>query len=87
MITAILNLIFNFLSWIISLFPVGTGFPSEFHTAFTSLGGYVHMLDPLLPIETLLACLTFVFSVEIALFGFKTFKWVISHVPLFGGKG
>jgi len=71
----------------ISLFPYGTGFPSGFHTAIISLGGYLHILDPLVPISTLLTCVTLIFTVEVAIFGFKTVKWIFSYVPFFGGKG
>jgi len=87
MITAILNIIFSFISSLIGFFPAGTGFPDTVHTAMTSLGGYLHILDPLVPISTLLTCLTLIFSVEIALFGFKTVKCIISHIPWIGGRG
>jgi len=87
MFTALLNLIYSFLSYLIGLFPTGSGFPTEVHSAVSSLGGYLHILDPLVPISTLLACLTLIFTVEIALFGFKTVKWIISHIPFFGGRG
>jgi len=87
MITFILNILYNFLSFLIGLFPVGTGFPTSFHTAISALGGYLHILDPLVPISILLTCLTLIFGVEIALFGFRTLKWVLSHIPFLGGKG
>lgn len=86
MITAILNLIYNFLSFLISFFPAGSGFPASFHTATTALGGYLHILDPLVPINTMLTCLTLIFTVEIALFGFRTLKWVLSYIPFIGGS-
>lgn len=85
--TAIINLGYTLISGLISIFPTGTGFPTGFHTAVTNLGGYLHILDPLVPISTLLTCLTLVFTVEIAIFGFKTFKWIFGHVPFIGGKG
>jgi len=86
MFTALLNAIYSFLQYIIALFPVGSGFPGEVHTAFSSLGGYLHILDPLVPISTLLSCVTLIFTVEIAIFGFKSFNWVKSHLPFIGGK-
>jgi len=87
MIDFILNTIYSFLQFLINLFPVGTGFPAGFHTAVSALGGYLHILDPLVPISILLSCLTFIFSVEIAIFGWRTLKWILSHIPIFGGKG
>jgi len=87
MIDLILNLILSFLVSVLSLFPIGTGFPASFHSAITSLGGYLHILDPLVPISTLLTCVTLIFGVELAVFGFKTLKWLLSYIPWFGGKG
>ena len=79
--------VYNFLHYIITLFPSGTGFPSEVHTAVSTLGGYLHILDPLVPITTLLSCVSLIFGVEIAILGFKTVKWLISHIPFVGGRG
>jgi len=87
MINFILQTVYNFISFIIGLFPVGTCFPTEVHSAFTTLGSYVGIIDVFVSLDTLLWCLTFVFSVEIIIFGFKTIKWVISHIPFIGGKG
>jgi len=87
MLNFIINQVYNFLEFLINIFPTGSGFPSEFHTAISSLGDYIHLLDPIVPISVLLACLGIIFSIEIAIFGFKTLKWVLSHIPFIGGKG
>ena len=82
-----ISLGYSIVSFFISLFPAGTGFPSSIHSAFSSLGGYLHILDPIFPISVLLTCVTMIFVVEIALFGFKTFKWIVSFIPFVGGSG
>jgi len=82
-----LQIPYYFVSFIIGIIPASSGFPSEFFDAETGLGGYLGMFDILLPIATLGTVLGIMFSVEIGIFGFKTFKWIWSHVPLFGGKG
>jgi len=87
MITFILKKLYYFLAFIIGLFPTGKGFSTEVHNAFITLGGYMHTLDAMIPFETLFICLGLVFTVEIALFGFKTVKWLISHIPFIGGRG
>jgi hypothetical protein len=87
MLNFIVYQIYNFLKAIINIFPSGGGFPESFHTAMSSLGEYLHLLDPIVPISILLTCLLIIFGVEIAIFGFKTIKWIISHIPLIGGKG
>jgi len=84
---AFINFGHSFISFFINLFPEGSGFPQSFHDATQALGGYLHILDPLVPISVLLTCLTIIFGVEIAIFGFKTFKWIFGHVPVVGGKG
>lgn len=84
---AILQLAYFVISGVINLLPTSTGFPSDVHTAMSGLGGYMAIWNPLVPVATMLTCLGIVFSVEIAVFGFKTVKWLISHIPFIGGKG
>jgi len=81
------NIVYWFASSIIAMFPASQGFPEEVHTAASTIGGYFGMFDSLIPIATLLTCITLIFSVEIGIFGFRTVKWVISHLPLIGGRG
>lgn len=76
-----------FLNFIVGLFPLSSGFPPEVHTASLALGGYLGILSPMVPLETLATVVGLIFAVELSIFGFKTFKWLFGHVPLFGGKG
>lgn len=87
MINLIFTLIYNFLSFLINLLPTGAVFPSSVHTAFTTLGSYFGIMDSFISLSVLYWCLITIFGVEVAIFGFKTIKWIISHIPLFGGKG
>jgi len=87
MISLILLAVYTFISSIVGLLPTSSGFPSEVHDAFSTLGGYVGIFDVFIPLSVLLWCLTAIFGVELAIFGFKTLKWLISHIPLVGGKG
>jgi len=87
MITLILTVVYSFLAFLIGILPTSAGFPTEVHSAFSTLGGYIGVMDVFIPISILLWCLTAVFGVEIALFTFKTIKWLISHIPFLGGKG
>jgi len=72
---------------ILSIFPVSTGFPPEVSIAVTFIAGYVGILDPIVPIDTLLTVLTLVVTFELLIFAFKGFKWLFGHVPFVGGKG
>jgi len=85
--TLIINLAYSLLSGIIALFPIGEGFPSDAMSAMTTLGGYLRTFDPIFPTQTLITTLTILFLVELAIFAFKTIKWIISHIPWIGGRG
>jgi len=85
--TAFLSIVAYFFELIISVFPQGTGFPAQVHTASQQIGGYVGILDPIFPIDTLYQIIILVIVIEIAILGFKSLKWVISHIPFVGGRG
>jgi len=69
---------------ILTPFPVSTGLPTEFHTALTTLTGYVGILDPLVPISTLVSALTIVFVYEFTIFSFKALSWIYHKIPVIG---
>jgi len=75
------------LDWITGLFPSSVGFGTDFHDAMALIGGYMDIFTPLIPVDTMVAMITIVMGVEIGIFGFKTVKWIVSHIPWIGGKG
>jgi len=85
--TAFLAIVNYFFQLIVSVFPAGNGFPAQVHTASQQIGGYVGILDPIFPIDTLYQIIILVIVIEIAILGFKSLKWVISHIPFVGGRG
>jgi hypothetical protein len=86
-IQAFIDLAYTIINGIIRLFPVSSGFPPAIEESATLIGGYVGIFSPIISASALAAALALVFSVEIGVFGFKTFKWVLSHIPVFGGRG
>jgi len=86
-VSAFLNIINFFFELIVSVFPSGTGFPASVHSSAQMVGGYVGILDPIFPIDTLYQVITLVIVIEIAILGFKSLKWLMSHIPLVGGRG
>jgi len=74
-------------SVVTSIFPPSNGLPTEAMVALQSLYGYVGMLNPLVPVDTLGVILGLYITFELSIFGFKTFRFLFSHVPLVGGKG
>jgi len=75
------------LSLLLLILPTSTGFPTDVQSAFNTFAGYVQILNTLLPISTLATVLAVLVATDLAVFGFKTFKWLISHIPLVGGRG
>jgi len=84
---AIISFAYVALSGVIALLPDSTGLPTAVHTAAVGLGGYVGLIDAIAPIETVALTTALAFSFEIAFFGFRTLKWVVSHIPFVGGRG
>jgi len=85
--TGLINIAYYILNWLISLFPVGSNLPTSVHTAASYLGSFFALSDPLVPTSTLATVIGLVFAVEIAFFGWRTLKWILSFIPLIGGKG
>jgi len=85
--SAFLSIVNFFLNLIVGLFPSGTGFPSQVHTASQTVGGYVGIFDPIFPLDTLYQIIILVIIIEIAILGFKSIKWLVSYIPFVGGRG
>lgn len=64
-----------------SIFPSGSPFPTEVHNAFSTLGGYVGLIDSFVSVKTILFCLILIFSTELIMFIFNITKWIFSVIP------
>jgi len=82
--TAFINTAYYILGFFVQIFPVSTGFPEEVASAFLYFGGYVGMLDPLVPIATLATCIGILITLELVIFAFKTLSWIFSKIPIIG---
>lgn len=82
--TALIYSAYYVLGLFVQIFPISDGFPSEVGSAFQYLGGYVGMLDPLVPISTLATCIGILITVELLIFSWKILAWVFSKVPIIG---
>lgn len=72
------------LNIVTAVFPTGDGLPPEVFTAVSTLGGYIGVLSPVLPINTLSTVLILVITLELIIFGFKMFRWLFGFVPFIG---
>lgn len=82
-----IQLVYWFVNGLINLFPVGTGFPPIVASSASLIGGYASTFSPLIDFPQLAAAVALLFVVELGVFGFKTLKWVLSHLPFIGGAG
>jgi hypothetical protein len=82
-----LSVVFWLVSGIIGWFPASQGFDPSVYQAAATIGGYTGILSPLVNFTVLASCVAIAFSVEIGVYGFRTLKWVMSHIPFIGGNG
>ena len=88
MITAALIFFASYiLIFIAGLLPTSTGIPVAIQNAVVTFGGYLRVIDVLLPVDALGLAMTTVISIQLAIFAFKSFKWLLSHLPFVGGRG
>jgi hypothetical protein len=92
-ITTILQMIHDILQGFFALLPSwsmpswltsGTAFPSG---VATSVGGYLRVVAPFLPVDLTLTVIASVLELWLALIGFLVFEWVWKHVPEIAGFG
>jgi len=84
--TFLLSLSSYVVSAILYLLPDSSGLPSQVTSALSVLSGYVGILDPILPISTLAVVFSLVIAFELAVFAFKTLRWLIGFVPFVGSS-
>jgi len=85
--TIFLTIAYYILGIIINFFPISTGFSTDVYTSFQYFAQQTTILQPIFPFDTMGQVLAILFVVELAIFGFETVKWLISHIPWIGGHG
>jgi len=85
--TILLNTVYYILSPILERFPVSTGFSDDVSQAFVFFGSKTTILQPIFPFDTLAQIILLTIAIELAIFVFKSTKWIISHIPYIGGRG
>jgi len=81
---AIITSAYYILGFFVTLFPLSSGFPAEVSAAFTYLGSYVGMLDPLVPVTTLATCVAILITIELLIFSFRILSWIFAKIPVIG---
>jgi len=82
--TALVNIAYLITNTVFLIFPTTTGFPTEVHTAFEFIGGYLYMLDPIVPIDTLVTTVSWIVTLELLIVGFRILEWTYRKIPIVG---
>ena len=86
-LTTFLLLPYYFLAFIIGLMPASEGFPPEVLAGANAVGAKIGIFGPVMPVATLSTVLGLLFGAQLGIWAWKTFKWVMSHIPWIGGRG
>jgi hypothetical protein len=83
-ITAILNLVYVFLGFILSPLSLlgDVSLNSNFASSLATASGYYHALNGILPMDTMLAILGVSLAFEGAYLIFKLIMWIIAKIPM-----
>jgi hypothetical protein len=84
MIDFLLQQIYNFINFILGIFPPAVPIPQGVTDAFSLFADYWASFDVIAPMTTMLSILTIVFGVEITVALIRFTKWVIKLIPGIG---
>lgn len=71
---------------VIAIFPNSTGVPTEITDAVETFGGYITIIDAIVPMDTLGYIVGLVISFELLVFSFRGLRYIVKHIPFVGGK-
>lgn len=69
---------------ILAVLPIAGGFPDEVTAAVNFFAPYVGIVDPLLPLDTLLRIATLTFALTLGVWTFRGLRWLYQFVPFVG---
>jgi len=81
--TGILYLIYFFITAVLSpllLFDDVT-IPTSITSSISSASSYLHILDTVIPIDSLIAIISIVVIIETGIFTYKLIRWVYQKIP------
>jgi len=83
---AILDLLYNFISWVLSpIFNASdVSLPAGIASAFSTIGGYLGSLDNFFPVATLLTVVGTITAIEAGVMIYKIAMWLIRKIPGIG---
>lgn len=79
--TAILSVIYSFISFMISLIPKSEGLPIEVGSSLTSLLETAYGFDYVIPIGTFVTVLIVAVGFHAGILAFHALMWIIRKIP------
>jgi len=76
--------IFIILSW--DIWGNTSLFSAEVHSAALTLGENFGLIDFIVPTTTLALAVGAVYSIDIAMWTWRTIRWIMTHIPFIGGR-
>lgn len=82
--TAILNLVFIFINALLSplTFLGNVTLSTSFASSISTASGYLHALNAIIPVDTMLTILGVSLAFEGAYLIFKVIMWIIAKIPM-----
>jgi len=74
------NIISKPLVLLLNFLPDGGGFPTIFHTSAIYFGNMLASVNWFLPVTDLIYCITFVFTIQLVLWGFHVMRVIVSFI-------
>ena len=82
--SAFLNLIYTIVRGLLTavafVLPTAS-LPADFTDALAQVGSYLRPMNAIVPMDTLLAIVVLMMTVELAIFTFRSVMWVIKRFP------
>jgi len=76
----LLNIAYNFLTFMVGLLPLGGSIPTEWTSALLAVWGYINAFSFIIPVDTLLLCLGIAMTFHLFIFGWKGLHWLLSLI-------
>lgn len=77
----ILSLPAYFLQSIIMLLPQSSGVPTEWIESLYTMWGYVNAFSFIVPVNTIVFCLSTIMGYYLIVFGFDLIAWLLKKIP------
>lgn len=80
MVSFILNILLQFITFLVNLLPNSSGLPTGVTDAISRMGGLLYSFDFILPITLLFSIATWIITFELGILAYRFTMWIIHLV-------